>query len=182
MKRFPVFVAALLWMAALLSGCASTRVDPSAVEAFDISRRPALALVNDFRARNNLKPLRINEQLMQAAAWQTAAMATKNEMDHAVAGALPSRVARFGYDWSTLAENIGRNYRDYDAAMAGWINSPGHRKNLLNPNITEIGFAGGRMRSGGSTYWTQIFGAPSQAPSQVVAQTPMRWGPELRFP
>ena len=166
-----------------MSGCVTSKpVDTSRTQPASIGRAEALALVNNFRSRNGLKPLRINEKLMQAASWQTAAMASRNKMDHAVAGALPGRVERFGYEWSTVAENIGRNYSDYGAAMVGWINSPGHRKNLLNPNVTEIGFAGGRLREGGPSYWTQIFGAPKPPAATEVSQRPMRWGPELRFP
>ena len=180
----PSLPALLLCAAALgLSACASVKpVDTSRTAPLLIERAQGLALVNEFRARNGLKPLRINEKLMQAASWQTAAMAERNRMDHAVAGALPGRVARFGYEWSTVAENIGRNYSDYGAAMVGWINSPGHRRNLLNPNVTEMGFAGGKLREGGPTYWTQIFAAPKPDAPVAVSQTPMRWGPELRFP
>ncbi|WP_062217261.1 CAP domain-containing protein [Aureimonas sp. D3] len=181
--RFSLPVIAVLLSGLALSGCVTAKpVDTSQTQPAAIGRDQALALVNDFRAQNGVKPLRINEKLMQAAAWQTAAMAERNKMDHQVAGALPGRVARFGYQWSTVAENIGRNYADYGAAMVGWINSPGHRKNLLNPNVTEIGFAGGRLREGGPAYWTQIFGAPKPDAPRLVSQKPMRWGPELRFP
>ncbi len=172
---------ALLFLAAFLSACA-TPVDTRRTESFAIGRSEALAIVNDFRARNGLAPVRIDEKLMQAAAWQTAAMAERGKLDHAAAGALPGRVQRFGYEWSAISENIGRNYSDYGAAMVGWINSPGHRRNLLNPKVTEIGFAGGRLRGGGPTYWTQIFGAPRETAVTPAAGGPMRWGPELRFP
>ncbi|WP_148640081.1 CAP domain-containing protein [Aureimonas sp. AU20] len=181
--KTPSLRALMLCLSLGLGACTTVKpVDTSRTAPLAIGRDEGLKLVNDFRARNGLKPLRINEKLMQAAQWQTAAMAERNKMDHQVAGALPGRVARFGYDWSTVAENIARNYSDYGAAMVGWINSPGHRKNLLNPNVTEMGFAGGRLSEGGPTYWTQIFGAPKPVAPVAVSQKPMRWGPELRFP
>lgn len=184
-EEYPVTTKILpgaLVAALLLSACASKPVDTSLVAPVAIDRGPALAAVNAFRAENGLKPLTVNEKLMQAAAWQSSAMATRDRMDHEVAGALPGRVAQFGYAWGTVAENIAKSYKDYDAAMVAWIHSPGHRRNLLDPRVTEIGFAGERLKAGGAPYWTQIFASPSRRVSAAPAQKPMRWGPELRFP
>lgn len=143
-----------------LAACASTPpAGPTEPIAFD--RSAALASVNAFRAEHKLAPLAINDRLMRTAAAQSAAMATRDRMDHAVAGRLDGRIEKEGYRWSTIAENIGRTYATYPRAMAGWIASPHHRANLLNPNITEIGFAGAHT-SGGRNYWTQVFAAPSQ--------------------
>ncbi|KAA0971149.1 CAP domain-containing protein [Aureimonas fodinaquatilis] len=147
----------------LLSGCVSSG-QQSATEPLPINRQAALASVNQFRAQNGLPPLRINSQLMAAAQVQSNAMAAQDRLDHNAGGRLPGRVAAAGYNWSTTAENIGRGYANYSAAMAGWIGSSGHRRNLLNPNVTEIGFAGARSVNGGRNYWTQVFAAPRQAP------------------
>lgn len=103
--------------------------------------------------------LRMEAHLMAAAAAQSAAMAKRGKMDHEVAGILPDRVRAAGYDWTTTAENIATSFRDYESAMAGWVASPGHRKNLLNPQVTEIGFAAARGADG-KPYWTQIFARP----------------------
>ncbi|WP_182087122.1 CAP domain-containing protein [Aureimonas sp. ME7] len=165
----------------LLAACA-TSTPRSDMEAMAIDRAQGLAAVNAFRAENGLKPLRIDDRLMRAAASQSEAMARRDKMDHAVAGALPGRVEGAGYHWGTTAENIGRGYQSYDAAMVGWINSPGHRKNLLNPNVTEIGFAGAKLAGNPRPYWSQIFAAPSRNRPSVTPEKPMRWGPELRFP
>lgn len=159
MKNTMRGVAALL-AAALLAACA-TKSPTRSVADLAIDRDRGLAAVNAFRAENGLKPLSVDERLMAAAASQSEAMATRDKMDHAVAGALPGRVERAGYHWGTTAENIGRGYRDYDAAMVGWINSPGHRKNLLNPNVSRIGVAAaqpeGRIYP---RYWTMILARP----------------------
>lgn len=176
--------ALALLFALALAGCA-TQAPTSAVEEVALTREDGLSAVNAFRTRNNLKPVTISESLMQAAAFQSEAMARRDTLGHTVAGALPGRVERFGYRWSTTAENIGRNYPDYAAMMDGWITSPGHRRNLLNPNVTEVGFAARRLRGGGPIYWTQIFAAPSRRTQGVTpadASFEPRWGAPLRFP
>lgn len=167
-----------------LAGCLSAGlpVSPDPMETLGIDRDAGLRSVNAFRAENGLKPLRVNAQLDAAALAQSRAMSKADRMDHEVAGALPGRAERAGYHWGTVAENIGRGYPDYGAAMEGWIHSPGHRKNLLNPNVTEIGFAGVRMGADGTRYWTQILASPSKRAPANVSEKPLRWGPELRFP
>ena len=154
-----LLVTALL---ATISACAGLRPEDR-TEAVSIDREAALQAVNAFRAENGLKPVSADQRLMRAAEIQSAAMAARDRMDHAVAGRLPGRVDATGYAWSTTAENIGRGYRDYDAAMRGWITSPAHRRNLLNASVTEIGFGAARDRKGGRKYWTQIFAAPKAA-------------------
>lgn len=175
-----------LLLALALGGCASLAPDLGPVEEVAIGREAALASVNAFRRENGLEPVAIDERLMRAALAQSEAMASRDRMGHDVAGALPGRIERFGYRWRTTAENLGRNYADYDAAMRGWIGSPGHRRNLLNPNVTEMGFAAARLRAGGPRYWTQIFATPRPEPAATVSAGPppgeVRWGPTLRFP
>lgn len=152
-----------------LAGCVSSG-DPSAVRPLAIAPEAALASVNAFRQANDLPALRLDERLMAAARQQSDAMAARGRLDHDVAGRLTGRLDRAGYDWSATAENIGRGYRDYPAAMEGWIGSPEHRRNLLNPRVTEVGFAGSVDSRDGRNYWTQIFGAEREAmPSGVTA-------------
>jgi len=167
-----------------LAGCLAIAdpAPPDPLETLAIDQDAGLRAVNGFRARNGLKPLMVNAQLGIAALGQSRAMARADRMDHAVAGALPGRAERAGYHWGTVAENIGRGYADYDAAMEGWIHSPGHRRNLLDPRVTEIGFAGVRMGADGTRYWTQILASPSKRRPVNATEKPLRWGPELRFP
>lgn len=158
-----MFLAKIAAIAAvvLLSACASPgSLGDSEPVAFD--KGAALASINAFRAENGLSPLAADPRLMRAAEAQSAAMAAQDRMDHDVAGRLPGRVEKAGYAWSTTAENIGRGYRSYDAAMAGWIASAGHRRNLLNPAVKEVGFGAALDAEGGRAYWTQIFAAPKK--------------------
>ena len=165
LKRFsvglvsPYLTPKSLALAACLMGLgACVSVAPTgktAAIAFD--REAALASVNAFRSQNGLRSLAIDDRLTEVAQDQSAAMAARDRMDHDVAGALPARMQKAGYAWSTTAENIGRSYPTYAAAMAGWERSPGHRANLLNPSITEIGLGAARDLRSGRTYWTQTF-------------------------
>ena len=150
-------LAALLALA--LGACASLPpAGPTTPIAID--RTAALASVNAFRAEHGLGKLSMDDRLMRTAATQSAAMAARDSMDHAVIGRLDGRIEAEGYRWSTIAENIGKIYATYPRAMAGWIASPHHRANLLNPAMTEIGFAGAHAKKG-RNYWTQVFAAPS---------------------
>ena len=67
---------------------------------------------------------------------------------------LGNRVDRQGYSWRTVAENIAVGYPTPEAVLDGWMNSPGHRANILNCALVEIGVGYDRV------YWTQNFGIP----------------------
>jgi uncharacterized protein YkwD len=109
---------------------------------------------------------------MQAASVQALAMGERDKIGHRVAGPLPRRIAATGYDWGAAAENLGAGYASLDATMAGWRNSSGHRANLLNPDVTEIGVAAVRTPTGArhDTYWALILAAPR--PQQAASAGP----------
>ena len=183
--RFIRHFAAMLALLPMLSACL-TPADPMRVEPIAFDPAAALKSVNAFRAENHLPALAIDGRLTAAAAAQSEAMAARGTLDHDVAGALPRRLTAQGYDWGAAAENIGRGYADYGAAMRGWIGSPKHRRNLLNPNVRAVGFAGARDLRDGRPYWTQIFGAERE-PAAVATGRPLGGvttarGATLRFP
>lgn len=156
---------AALAAAMFMSGCTSVlsvAEPPRETDGVAFDQEAALRSVNEFRARNGLGPLRTEPRLVAAAAAQSTAMAAKNDMDHYVDGPLPVRVKRFGYQFSTAAENIAMGQKDFDQAMAGWERSEGHRRNLLDAKMTEAGFAAVQDRRSGRIYWTQIFGHPRE--------------------
>lgn len=157
-------------LAAALAGCnaASVLTPPRETEPQEFSQETALRSVNAFRAENGLGPLKTEPRLVAAAEAQSRAMAAKADMDHYVDGPLPQRVKRYGYQFSTAAENIAMGQKDFEAAMAGWEKSPGHRRNLLDPKMTEAGFAAARDKTTGRIYWTQIFGRPRVGPPDAL--------------
>lgn len=64
------------------------------------------------------------------------------------------RIDREGYSWSALGENVAFGYRNVASVMAGWLASPGHCSNIMNPNFTQLGAAEVDY------YWTQVFARP----------------------
>jgi uncharacterized protein YkwD len=102
-----------------------------------------------------------NTQLLAAAKEHSTDMAQKNYFSHTGQdGRNPGqRVTAAGYIWSTVGENIAGGQRSVEQAMAGWINSPGHCQNLMNPNFRDVAVA--CVRNDASTYrlyWTMNLG------------------------
>jgi uncharacterized protein YkwD len=126
-------------------------------------------LVNQERAAAGLDPLTIDSQLDQAANLHTDEMVQADSMSHQLPGEarLGDRVSATGYQWSGLAENIAGGYATPEEVVEGWLNSPGHRANILNSAYTQIGIgyenAPDDNNSDGDsdTYWTQVFGTES---------------------
>ena len=118
---------------------------------------------NEARVRNRLPPLATNAKLMEAARIQAQQMAQAQRADHTISGAqyptLQSRLNAAGYDYSNAAENVAWNQRDAASVVNTWMNSSGHRANILDPNLREIGAAMVRS-SKGEPYWVQVFGTP----------------------
>ena len=121
-----------------------------------------IALVNQQRQAAGLAPLSVDSRLMAAAQIHAQDMARLDLMEHDLPGVtfptLQSRAAAVGYSYSWLGENIAYNYPDAASVMIGWMNSPEHRANILNPNFTQIGVAVA-YDSLGQPYYCQVFGA-----------------------
>jgi len=121
-------------------------------------------LTNQARQVNGLPPLRVNSQLVAASQTHSSDMARLNLMEHELPGVaeptLQSRAAAVGYNYSWLGENIAFNYADAPSVVAAWMNSPGHRANILNPNYTDIG-VGIAWNSAGQPYETEEFARPA---------------------
>jgi uncharacterized protein YkwD len=119
-----------------------------------------LALVNAERARVGARPLVLNPRLAAAAQRHVEDLAVMRRLNHTGSdgSSVASRVRDAGYSYRYVGENIAMGYPSVAAVMNGWMNSPGHRQNILNPNYTELGVA---YRTGsGGPYWVQVFGQP----------------------
>lgn len=122
-------------------------------------------LANVFRAENGLNTLSWNEQAAAAAAKHSQDMAKRNFFDHTNPdGKTPAdRLADNGAGaYRTLGENISAGYSTPIDAHFGWVNSQGHRNNLLNANFTTLGagVASGLSSSNYDIYYTQNFFTP----------------------
>jgi uncharacterized protein YkwD len=119
-----------------------------------------LRLVNVERRRVNAKPLVLSPQLTAAAQRHSQDMAANRRMSHTGSdgSTMRSRIDDTQYRWSTIGENVAMGQPNAAAVMAAWVNSPGHRQNILNPAFTELGI--GYATAANRPYWTQVFARP----------------------
>jgi uncharacterized protein YkwD len=121
-----------------------------------------LECVNAIRQSAHLTPLRWDDRLGQAAQKYAEEMLARVFFGHAnPEGAGPLHRARaVGYVPWSVGENIARGHYSVDEVMDGWMNSPPHRHEILDPNFDEVGFglARGRNAEGHQVYWVQLFG------------------------
>lgn len=122
-----------------------------------------VTLTNAERAKAGCGPLAVAPILTTVAQAHSQDMATHDYFAHdSQDGRSPfDRMTAAGYRYSTAAENIAAGQRTPQDVVTGWMNSPGHRANILNCALTQIGV--GYATATGSTYgtyWTQDFGTP----------------------
>lgn len=115
-----------------------------------------LALVNKERAAVGCPAVTLNAQLTKAAQDHSTDMAQHATMSHTGSdGSDPGqRITAAGYTWSSYGENVAYGYSTPAQVMDGWMNSPGHRRNILDCSYKEIGIGLAQPNS----YWTQDFG------------------------
>ncbi|KUJ68544.1 RNA polymerase [Streptomyces albus subsp. albus] len=114
-------------------------------------------LTNAERAKAGCAAVRPNDKLATAAQRHSDDMAARHYFDHTSPdGTGPGeRITAAGYPWRTYGENIAAGQQSSQAVMDSWMNSSGHRQNILNCDVTEIG-VGVNLGSGGPL-WTQVF-------------------------
>jgi uncharacterized protein YkwD len=138
-----------------------TPVTPVKAELFELSaeERDVVDLTNRERAARGLPALRPDPKLFAAARMYSAVMARFNRMGHSVDGsALGGRVNSAGYGWSSVAENVAAGQQSPSEAVSSWMNSSGHRSNLLGRH-SDIGI-GVAVGANGTRYWAQVFASP----------------------
>ncbi|MEU4780029.1 CAP domain-containing protein [Micromonospora sp. NPDC023633] len=121
--------------------------------------RQVVDLVNAERAKAGCGALGIDDKLTTAAQRHSQDQADHRNMSHTGSDGSDAgdRLDRVGYAWRTYGENVAWNQQTPAAVMDAWMNSPGHRANILNCAFTEIGVG---VASSNGPYWTQIFAAP----------------------
>ncbi|MFF5896761.1 sigma-70 family RNA polymerase sigma factor [Streptomyces argenteolus] len=118
-----------------------------------------VALVNTERAKAGCSAVSGNSRLTNAASRHSADMVARNYFSHTSPdGTDPgARITAAGYRWSTYGENIAKGQKTAESVMDSWMNSEGHRANILNCAFKEIGI--GREDSASGPVWTQNFAA-----------------------
>jgi len=112
-------------------------------------------LVNIERKKQGLSELKHNWQLGRVARYKSEDMRDRGYFSHTspTYGTPFQMIKSFGISYRTAGENIAKGQQTPEAVVKAWMNSSGHRKNILNPSFTEIGV--GYARDG--SYWTQMF-------------------------
>jgi uncharacterized protein YkwD len=107
-------------------------------------------------------PLAVSRRLNEAAAGHARDMARRKYFDHVARdGTEPKdRVRRTGYQSRLTGENIALGPESAEEVVAGWLDSPGHCANIMDPRFREIGVAVASGRKRGQIYWVQNFGTP----------------------
>lgn len=164
-----------------VTGCTGTQVSLTALE------KQMLDLHNQERAAQGLPTLCVHPALQQAARAHSKEMIAKDYFSHNSYNgeSFSARITRFGYDWTACAENIasGTGSRGEAAPVfRGWMNSSGHRSNILNSRYKEVGI--GEAYGSYNSYpnmrmWTVDFGSraggasnPGSQPQQPSSQQP----------
>ena len=122
-------------------------------ESMTQTEKSAGELVNTYRAENGLEPLTISAELSVKARIKSQDMRDNNYFDHnsPTYGSPFDLMKSLGITYRTAGENIAMGYTSPEAVVSAWMNSPGHRANILSTSYTNmgIGFVDG--------YWTQWF-------------------------
>ena len=165
----------LLRMAAALallgvSGCATEAPAPTGEPTFyrnlaqggQLDPAAAQSMISGYRGNNGLGALTIDPDLMKLAEQHSRTMAARDKVDHDVGKASKQR-NRGGRSAKVAVENVSAGYHTLAEAFSGWRDSPPHRANMLNRNVTRMGIAA--VYSPNSKYkvfWTLILAAPDE--------------------
>ena len=114
-----------------------------------------IRLVNEQRGQKGLAPLTANWELSRVARYKSQDMADNRYFSHTspTYGTPFQMIKAFGLTYRTAGENIAYGQRTPQAVVTAWMNSSGHRANILNASYTQIGV--GYVSEG--HYWTQLF-------------------------
>lgn len=138
---------------------------------------------NQERAAGGLPPLQLNAKLNQSAQLKANNMFAEDYWAHVSPSGIQPWYwfGQAGYGYQYAGENLAKDFDTTAGAIAGWMNSPGHRANIMNTNYVDVGFAvmNGTLVGGQTTLIVAHYGAlpnaqpaPAPAPAPVQAATP----------
>ncbi len=136
------------------------KADENATARLSTDEQAVVNLTNAERKKQGLSDLKPQSKLMQIARQHAANMAKQNKLDHELDGKnVMDRLKETGYVLSRVGENIAWNQKNPTMAVTGWMNSEGHRQNILTPEFQDIGVAVARNGKG-ERFWVQVFARP----------------------
>lgn len=114
--------------------------------------------INAYRARAGLSPLRSSPLLASVAQTQCRLMIANGRIGHSFGPGtrLGERLLKAGGEPRLVAENVARGQMSVSDVMEAWMNSSGHRRNMLHPRMREFGLA--QLSNGGKPYWALVLG------------------------
>ncbi|MGP4108559.1 CAP domain-containing protein [Virgibacillus sp. L01] len=120
--------------------------------------RQVVTITNQYRRNNGLSTVKIDWQLSRVARYKSRDMRDQDYFSHnsPTYGSPFNMMKDFNISYTRASENIAAGQSSPRSVVSSWMNSSGHRKNILDPNVTHIGigYAEGGSKS---TYWTQMF-------------------------
>lgn len=163
------FVVLFLW-GLLLLPVTKTRLPDVLGVSIDISTQQLLSITNKDRLIDGEQPLTLNTQLSQAAAEKAKNMFAKNYWAHnAPDGTTPwVFIKDSGYDYIYAGENLARGFTTANGVVTAWMNSQGHRDNMLSKNYKDVGFAvmQGKLNGEDTVLVVEMFGSQTLTPAQ----------------
>lgn len=133
----------------------TTNNTSTAVSSYE---QKVVELVNVERQKAGLPALKLDTAISNVARTKSKDMATNNYFAHQspTYGSAGDMLTKFGIRWSAWGENIASGQRTPESVVTAWMNSPGHRANIMSTNFSRIG-VGYATNSNGTPYWTQMF-------------------------
>jgi uncharacterized protein YkwD len=158
--------------AAMVVACAGGDRDPPASgeptfyrsmasASAQVDAAAAASMISGYRRNNGLGAVTVDSKLMKMAAEHAQVMASRDRLDHDVGRSFSARVAASGYDARAAYENIGAGYHTLAEAFSGWRGSSGHRANMLQRDVTQIGIAAAYApKSKYKVFWALVLASP----------------------
>lgn len=179
-KKLIASVCAVLLTVSTGMACTVSSVQAFAKESNSVSitnislqdyANEVASLVNQERAKQGLNPLQVIPALNSASEKRSQELVTLFSHTRPDGSNCATVLNEFDVSWKTTGENIAYGYATPEAVMTGWMNSSGHRANILNANFDSIGI--GVVSENGVLYWTQIFtGGTSASTTTSPSTTP----------
>ncbi|KAJ0402991.1 hypothetical protein ATCC90586_000519 [Pythium insidiosum] len=165
------FVVLLSALSVSIADAGATRLRGLAVQADTADwRGEILTAVNLERAKAGLPALCLSSKLTAAAQKHSNDMAAHRSMSHTGSeGSTPqARIEAEGFQWSAIAENIAEGQISVSDVMSSWMNSPGHRANILG-NYKFFGAGMTNDDYSSQRFWTQVFASSDSEPCACKA-------------
>lgn len=130
---------------------------PDDTKQFSETEKGVLRFINEERSRRGLEKLRLDKSLTDAARYKSQDMINTGVFSHSGSyGELEDLLNKFNVNYSCAGENIAFGYESAADVVNGWMNSEGHRANILDRDFTKLG-VGAVKDSNGTIYWTTEF-------------------------